>query len=256
MSEKKSKLVVGNWKMHGNLADNAPLLAAVAAAAGTLPAHVSVGVCVPAPYLAQAQAALTGSRVRWGIQDLSGASADRGAFTGEISAAMAVDFKATLALTGHSERRSYHQETDAQIVEKTQRALERGLTPVVCVGESLEERESGRTEVVVGTQLGAVLSALDVADLQQIVFAYEPVWAIGSGKSATAAQAQDVHAFLRKQLTGRDSRLAGATLLYGGSVKPANAAELFGQPDIDGGLIGGAALVADDFIAICKAAAL
>lgn len=254
MSERKSKLVVGNWKMHGNQADNGPLLAAVAKAAADLPAHVGVGLCVPFPYLAQAQAALSGSRVVWGVQDLSGSANDKGAFTGEVSAAMAVDFGATLAIAGHSERRSAHLESDELIVEKTRRALERGLTPVVCVGETLEDREGGLTEQVVGTQLGAVLDALDVDSIRRIVFAYEPVWAIGTGKSATAAQAQDVHAFLRARLVEKDASLAAATLLYGGSVKPGNAVELFGQPDIDGGLIGGASLVADDFIAICKAA--
>jgi len=248
------KLVVGNWKMHGDRALNASLLAALIDGVSKIPAGVRVGVCVPFPYLAQAQAALECTAIAWGVQDLSGHAVDKGAFTGEVSADMVIDFGASLAIVGHSERRSLCAEDDAQVVEKTRRALERGLTPVVCVGETLADREAGKTEAVVGQQLAAVLDALDVAALRRIVVAYEPVWAIGTGKSASAQQAQDVHAFLRERLTQKDASLAGTTLLYGGSVKPANAAELFGQADIDGGLIGGAALVAEDFIAICAAA--
>lgn len=249
------KLVVGNWKMHGTLASNAPLLRDVAAATARLPSSVKVGVCVPFPYLAQAESELRGTALGWGVQDISGHVGDQGAYTGDVSADMACDFGATLTIVGHSERRAYHHERDADVVDKTRLALAAGLTPVVCVGETLEQREQGATETVVGAQLNAVLDALDVAGLTQIVVAYEPVWAIGTGKSASAAQAQAVHAFLREQLKRRDPSLASVKLLYGGSVKPGNAVELFGQADIDGGLIGGAALVAADFIAICAAAA-
>lgn len=255
MPEKRVKLVIGNWKMHGSRAFNAVLLDALVAAGKDLPAHVRVGICVPFPYLPQAQSALACGPIAWGVQDISGNAADKGAFTGEVSATMAVDFGATLVLAGHSERRSLCGETDGHVVDKARCALEWGLTPVVCVGETLEDREAECTEEVIGTQLAALLEAFDVAALRRMVFAYEPVWAIGTGKSASAQQAQEVHAFLRAKLREKDASLAGVSLLYGGSVKPANAVELFGQPDIDGGLIGGAALVADDFIAICHAAA-
>ncbi len=255
LSERNVRMVVGNWKMHGSLASNAPLLGALLEGVSALPAHVAVGVCVPFPYLAQTEQALKGSRLSWGVQDVAQHAADKGAFTGDVSASMAKDFGATLAIVGHSERRHLHHETDAVVVEKTRQALALGLTPVVCVGETLAERESERTEAVVGAQLAAVLAAFEVDALRRIVFAYEPVWAIGTGKSASAQQAQDVHSFLRAQLIQKDASLAVATLLYGGSVKPGNAAELFGQNDIDGGLIGGAALVAEDFLAICAAAA-
>ena len=248
------KLVVGNWKMHGSLASNTPLLRGVADAIAALPATVKVGVCVPFPYLAQAEAELQGSVLGWGVQDISGHVGDKGAYTGDVSADMACDFGATLTIVGHSERRAYHHERDVDVVDKTRLALAAGLTPVVCVGETLDQREQGATQAVVGAQLNAVLDALDVAGLAQIVVAYEPVWAIGTGKSASAEQAQAVHAFLREQLKRRDPSLASVKLLYGGSVKPGNAVELFGQADIDGGLIGGAALVAADFIAICAAA--
>lgn len=254
VAKRNVRMVVGNWKMHGSLAANGPLLSAVLEGASALPANVAVGVCVPFPYLAQTQQALHGSRVSWGVQDIAAHAADKGAFTGDVSATMAKDFGSTLAIIGHSERRALHHETDATVVEKTRQALTLGLTPVVCVGETLADRESERTEAVVGSQLAAVLQAFDVDALRRIVFAYEPVWAIGTGKSASAQQAQDVHAFLRAQLAHKDDALVGATLLYGGSVKPGNAAELFAERDIDGGLIGGAALVAEDFLAICAAA--
>ena len=252
MSKQRAKLVVGNWKMHGRLAENAVLLEAVARGAGELPESVRVGVCVPGLYLAQAQALLDGSRVVWGVQDVSAFT--QGAYTGEVAAPMAVDFAASLAIVGHSERRAYHRESSELVAVKAQRVLEAGLTPIVCVGETLEERNAGKTEQVVGAQLDAVLAKLSPQEAARIVVAYEPVWAIGSGKSATAQQAQDVHAFLRARLVAKGAAAADVPLLYGGSVKPGNAEELFRQSDIDGGLIGGASLKDQDFLAICKAA--
>lgn len=239
--------------MHGRLAENAALLQAVAQGAAGLPAEVGVGVCVPSPYLAQTQSLLEGGRVLWGVQDVSAFT--HGAYTGEVAAPMVVDFGASLSIVGHSERRAYHRESAELVAVKTQRALEAGLTPVVCVGETLEEREAGSTEQVVGDQLDAVLVKLSEAEAARIVVAYEPVWAIGTGQSATSDQAQAVHAFLRSRLTAKGAAVADVPLLYGGSVKPDNAEELFRQPDIDGGLIGGASLKAQDFLAICKAAA-
>lgn len=253
MSTQRAKLVVGNWKMHGRLAENAALLQAVAKGAGELPADVRVGVCVPTPYLAQAQSLLDGSRVMWGVQDVSAFT--QGAYTGEVSAQMVTDFAATFAIVGHSERRAYHRERAELVAVKTQCALEAGLTPIVCVGETLDEREAGATEQVVGAQLDEVLAKLSVQEAARIVVAYEPVWAIGTGKSATAGQAQAVHAFLRGRLAAKGAEVASVPLLYGGSVKPDNSEELFRQQDIDGGLIGGASLKDQDFLAICKAAA-
>ena len=239
--------------MHGRLAENAALLQAVAKGAGELPADVRVGVCVPTPYLAQAQSLLDGSRVMWGVQDVSAFT--QGAYTGEVSAQMVTDFAATFAIVGHSERRAYHRESAELVAVKTQRALEAGLTPIVRVGETLDEREAGATEQVVGAQLDEVLAKLSVQEAARIVVAYEPVWAIGTGKSATAGQAQAVHAFLRGRLAAKGAEVASVPLLYGGSVKPDNSEELFRQQDIDGGLIGGASLKDQDFLAICKAAA-
>ena len=244
--------VIGNWKMHGRLTDNAALLAAVAGGAEALHPAVGVGVCVPFPYLAQAQAALNATRVVWGAQDLS--AHERGAFTGEVAASMLADFGARCVLVGHSERRQYHGESDAQVAAKARRALEAGLAPVVCVGETLAQRQAAQTDGVVAAQIDAVLDALTIEQAARLVVAYEPVWAIGTGLSATAQQAQDVHALLRGRLAARHPSLAAVPLLYGGSVKPANAQALFAEPDIDGGLIGGASLQADEFLAICRAA--
>jgi triosephosphate isomerase (TIM) len=252
MSNKRAKLVVGNWKMHGRLADNATLLTEVAAGASALNKDVSVGVCVPCPYLAQSQALLGGSVVAWGVQDIS--AYDKGAYTGEVAAEMAADFGVKYAIVGHSERRAYHRESADLVAVKTLRALEAGLTPIVCIGETLEERETGATQEVVATQLDAVLKTLSEEQAASIVVAYEPVWAIGTGKSATASEAQDVHAFLRAKLEAKGSAVADVPVLYGGSVKPDNAQELFAQQDIDGGLIGGASLKSKDFLAICQAA--
>ncbi|WP_118182056.1 triose-phosphate isomerase [Paraburkholderia phosphatilytica] len=251
MAKQRAKLVVGNWKMHGRLGSNRALLEAVAIGAGSLPEQVGVAVCVPCPYLAQAQALLAGSRVKWGSQDVS--AHQGGAYTGEVAAEMVLDFGATYAIVGHSERREYHGESAEFVAVKAQRALLAGLTPIVCVGETLAQREAGETEQVVGAQLDAVLKKL-ADDAAKIVVAYEPVWAIGTGKSATSTEAQQVHAFLRSRLAAQGATVADVPLLYGGSVKPGNAGELFRQPDIDGGLIGGASLVDEDFLAICAAA--
>jgi triosephosphate isomerase len=195
---------------------------------------------------------LTGSSIAWGAQDVSAEA--RGAFTGEVAASMLGEFGCAYALAGHSERRTYHGETDAVVATKALRALEFGIVPVVCVGETLAEREAGQTEAVVGRQLAAVLEALSVEQLGRIVLAYEPVWAIGTGKTASSEQAQAVHAFLRAEVAKRDAGVAQRMqMLYGGSVKPDNAAELFSMADIDGGLIGGASLKAEDFLAIGRA---
>jgi triosephosphate isomerase len=210
-------------------------------------------VCVPYPYLAQAQAVLAGSKVAWGAQDVSEHAL--GAYTGEVSASMLNDFGCRYAIVGHSERRSFYGDTDAVVAAKFSAALKVGLTPILCVGETLDEREAGITTAVVVRQMDAVLAAAGVAALGQAVVAYEPVWAIGTGKTATPAQAQDVHAIIRARVARDDKAVAERLqILYGGSVKSTNARELFGQPDIDGGLIGGASLVAEDFLGICAAA--
>lgn len=248
----RRKLVAGNWKMNGSLAVNSALLASVNAA---LPAKVDcdIAVCVPAPYLAQGQAAMTSGPVVLGAQDVS--AHEDGAYTGEVSAAMLLEFGCSFVIVGHSERRSYHAEDSAVVAQKTLRALQAGMTPIVCVGETLAQREAGNTEAVVAAQLDAVLAVIDAAQVEHLVVAYEPVWAIGTGKTATPAMAQDVHAQLRKMLTARNAEQGEKVrILYGGSMKPENAAELMAQPDIDGGLIGGAALKASDFLAIIAAA--
>jgi triosephosphate isomerase len=242
------KLVVGNWKMHGSRPANAELLAALLAAR---PFGADVAVCVPFVYLNETAATLAGSDLRWGAQDVS--AHEHGAFTGEVSAAMLAECGCRYAIVGHSERRAYHAESDALVAEKAQAALARGVTPVVCVGETLAEREAGHTEEVVKRQLSVVIHQLAHCAAEMVV-AYEPVWAIGTGRTATPEQAQAVHAVLRAQLQAATGRAASMKILYGGSVKPDNAATLFAQPDIDGGLIGGAALKAADFIAICRAA--
>jgi triosephosphate isomerase len=252
MSRQRAKRVVGNWKMHGRLAENAVLLKSVAQGANALQGSVEIGLCVPSPYLAQAQALLSDTCVSYGIQDISAYT--HGAYTGEVAAEMAADFGATLVIVGHSERRMYHKESTELVARKTQRALEAGLTPIVCIGETLEEREAGATEKIVCAQLDAVLAVLQADEAARIVVAYEPVWAIGTGRSATAHEAQEVHAVLRDRLMAKDAGVAGVSLLYGGSVKPENAEELFRQKDIDGGLIGGASLASKDFLAICEAA--
>ncbi|KQZ45009.1 triose-phosphate isomerase [Duganella sp. Root1480D1] len=247
----RRKLVIGNWKMNGSRAANATLLAGIKAGLGD--AKADTAVCVPAPYLAQCQAELTGSAIAWGSQDVSAHAS--GAFTGEISAAMLLDFGSKFAIVGHSERRSYHKESSALVAQKALAAVNAGLVPVVCVGETLEEREAGKTADVVGEQLDAVLEVLGAEQLAGIVLAYEPVWAIGTGKTATPEMAQEVHALLRARVAKKDAAAAaGMQILYGGSMKPENAKELLAQPDIDGGLIGGAALKVADFLAIIQSA--
>ena len=239
--------------MHGVLKTNQQLLHDVVAGVAGLKG-VGVAVCVPFPYLAQAQSVLSGTSVAWGAQNLSEQA--QGAFTGEVSAAMLQDFACRYVLVGHSERRSIYGETDALVAEKFAAALGAGLCPVLCVGETLEQRDAGKTIEVVSAQLDAVLSRVGVAAFSGAVVAYEPVWAIGTGRTATSAQAQEVHAAIRAQIAKGDAKVAdGLQILYGGSVKPGNAAELFAMPDIDGGLIGGASLVASDFLSICTAAA-
>ena len=245
----RRKLVVGNWKMNGSRAVNATLLSGITAGLDGAPADCAV--CAPAPYLAQCQSALAGSPVAWGAQDLSAHAS--GAFTGEVSAAMLADFGCKYVIVGHSERRAYHAESNELVAKKAVAALEAGLTPIVCVGETLAEREAGRTGEIVSAQLDAVLALLDDAAVARIVLAYEPVWAIGTGKTATPEMAQEVHAQLRAQLKQKNAADA-VQILYGGSMKPDNAKELMAQPDIDGGLIGGAALKAADFLAIIHAA--
>lgn len=247
----RRKLVIGNWKMNGSLAGNSVLLRGIVE--GHAAGKADLAVCVPAPYLAQCQAALSGTAVAWGAQDVSAYAA--GAYTGEMAASMLQEFGCRYVIVGHSERRAYHHESNELVAQKALAALNAGLVPVVCVGETLEEREAGRTNVVVCAQLQAVLDVLDNPALEKIVLAYEPVWAIGTGRTATPALAQEVHAALRKQVADR-SAAAAATMqiLYGGSMKPDNAKDLMGQADIDGGLIGGASLKAADFIAIASAA--
>jgi triosephosphate isomerase len=244
----RRKLVVGNWKMNGNRASNAELLAALRAAG---PWVAEVAVCVPTPYLADVALSLQGDSMAWGAQDCS--AFESGAYTGEVSAPMLAEFGCRYVINGHSERRALHAESDQLVADKAKTALAHRLTPIVCVGETLAEHEAGQTDAVVKRQLSAVIHTLGHC-ISQIVVAYEPVWAIGTGKTATPEQAQAVHAVLRAQLKAATGQADGMKILYGGSVKADNAAALFSQPDIDGGLIGGAALKAQDFAAICRAA--
>lgn len=246
----KKKLIVGNWKMNGGLQANADLLSALLQG---LPASLNcgVGVAVPAAYLAQVQGLLQGSAIAVAAQDVS--QHDKGAYTGEVSAEMLRDFAVRYALVGHSERRQYHAETDAVVAAKAQAALSQGVTPIVCVGETLQEREAGHTEQVVKCQLAAVIQQVGHC-VSELVVAYEPVWAIGTGKTATPEQAQAVHAVLRAQLAAATEHADRVPLLYGGSMNAANAAQLLAQADIDGGLVGGASLKAPDFLQIIAAA--
>lgn len=246
------KLVVGNWKLHGSRAFNAELVEGLLAAdlASTAP-RAEVAVCPPFVFIAEVAAALKGSAIGVGAQDMSVQA--QGAHTGEVSGPMLREVGATCAIVGHSERRSVHAESDQLVADKARAALSHGLVPIVCVGETLAEREAGQTEAVVGRQLDAVIATLG-ADTARVVVAYEPVWAIGTGKTASPEQAQAVHAFLRARLKAAHPGAAQVPLLYGGSVKPDNAQALFAQADIDGGLIGGAALKAADFAAIARAA--
>ena len=243
----RRKLVLGNWKMNGSLAANASLLEALKPVCTG--AVAQVGVAAPFPYLSQVQLALAGSDMLWGAQDVSAQAS--GAFTGEVSAAMLAEFGCRFVLVGHSERRSLHAETSEQVAAKATAAQGAGLTPVVCVGESLAEREAGQTLAVIEAQLAPVL-ALGAQAVAGMVIAYEPVWAIGTGRTASPEQAQEVHAAIRAQLAALG--VAQVQVLYGGSVKSSNAASLFAMADIDGGLVGGAALDAKDFAGIVEAA--
>lgn len=246
------KLVAGNWKMHGGIAHNRDLLAAILAGTeGLERAHVAV--CVPFPYLPQVQAMLQGTHVAWGAQNVS--QHDKGAYTGEVSSAMLTDFSCRYVIVGHSERRALYGEDSHTVALKFKAAQAAGLIPVLCIGETLDQREAGVTEQVVAEQLDAVTGLMGIEAMASSVVAYEPVWAIGTGKTASPDQAQDVHAFIRGRIATHGPEIAGnLQILYGGSVKANNAAELFAMPDIDGGLVGGASLVADEFIAICRAA--
>ncbi len=246
-------LVAGNWKMFGSSAANQTLVDGLHAGLGAV-ANVQVLVCPPAPYLAPVAQLAAGTTLLLGAQNLA-AQEKEGAFTGEMLGAMLQDVGCSHVIVGHSERRALFGDTDAVVAQKVHAALSAGLVPILCVGETLAERESGETELVIARQLDAVLAINPLASLQVLVIAYEPVWAIGTGKTATPEQAQAVHAFIRGRIALVDAKLAGSLrLLYGGSVKPDNAAQIFAQADVDGGLIGGASLKAADFLAICAAA--
>lgn len=250
----RRKLVAGNWKMNGTHVSAQSLVDAIDAAqlAGDT-GDVDIAVFPPFVYIGEIVTRYAKSRIHFGAQDLSEHA--QGAFTGDVAATMLRDVGATHVLVGHSERRQYHAESDECVARKFAQALSADLVPVLCVGETLEQREGGSTEAVVSAQLDAVLTQSGIEAFAKAVLAYEPVWAIGTGRTATPGQAQDVHGFIRSKLSKIDATIGGSVrILYGGSVKPGNAAELFAQADIDGGLIGGAALVATDFLAICAAA--
>lgn len=255
-------LVVGNWKMHGDLAANARLLAGLRAGTGAgidvgldaaLLARVEVGVAPPYVYLGQVADMLRDTGISWGAQDVAGY--DGGAYTGEVSAAMLRDVGCAWSIVGHSERRALFAESDAVVAGKAACALAQGLSVIICIGETLQDREADRTEAVLGAQIAGLAEVLSGPHAARVVMAYEPVWAIGTGRSATPDQAQDAHRFIRARLADAGAEAAQTRILYGGSVKPGSAASLFAMPDIDGGLIGGASLVAEEFVAICRAAA-
>lgn len=248
----RRKIVAGNWKLHGSRQFAAELVGQLVAG---LPLEgVELVVLPPSPYLAGLAQEYAGRGVAFGGQDVS--SNEKGAYTGEVSATMLLDVGCTYGLVGHSERRQYHHESSELVAAKFEAALKAGLVPVLCVGETLDEREAGQTERVIASQLAPVLERVGAEGFASAVVAYEPVWAIGTGRTASKEQAQAVHAFIRGEVAARDARIADSlSILYGGSVKPDNAAELFSQPDVDGGLVGGASLVAADFLAIAKAAA-
>ena len=245
----KPKLIVGNWKMNGGLSANQVLLDEIKAGLGAV--RCRAGVCVPAPYLAQVQLLLAGTPIALGAQDVSIHA--QGAYTGEVSAGMLRDFGVRYCIVGHSERRQYHRESEVDVALKAKQALACGITPIVCVGETLAQREAGDTEAVVKRQLAAVIHENGHC-ISEIVVAYEPVWAIGTGRTATPEQAQEVHAVLRAQIKAATAHHERVAILYGGSMNAANAEQLLSQPDVDGGLIGGAALKAADFLTILRAA--
>jgi triosephosphate isomerase len=248
----RAKLVAGNWKMNGNLAFNQALLKALIPAVAPL-SGVQCAVCVPFPYLAQVSGMLKHSRIAWGAQDLC--QFDSGAYTGEVSGAMLAEFGCRYVIVGHSERRNVFGESDEVVACKFAQALKSGLVPILCVGESLAEREAGMTESVVARQLDAVIGHCGARSFASAVIAYEPVWAIGTGRTASPEQAQAVHEHIRSRFAAADPAIAESLLLlYGGSVRASNARELFAMPDIDGGLIGGASLNAGEFAEICRSA--
>lgn len=248
----RQPLVAGNWKMNGSKSSIKELLDGIKAGMGEVN-KAEVAVCPPFVYLADVADQLAGSAVKWGSQNVSHEAS--GAFTGEIATSMLQDFGCHFAIIGHSERRALYGETDDDVAKKFIAARDAGITAIICVGETLEEREGGVTEEVVARQLDAVMDAAGADALADAVIAYEPVWAIGTGKTATPEQAQEVHAFIRNRIAGKNGDVAEKIrILYGGSMKPENAEELIGQADIDGGLIGGASLKADQFLAICRAA--
>ena len=247
----RQPLIAGNWKMNGSKASVQELLAGVVAGAEQI-GYSEIAVCPPFPFLQMAQEALIGSQVRLGAQNLS--SEKGGAFTGEVSAAMLADFGCHYVICGHSERRALYGEDDAIIAKKLAAARGKGLTPILCVGETLQERERGETEKVIADQIDGIVRLSGIDMFAVIELAYEPVWAIGTGMTATPEQAQEVHAFIRARLAAQSQAIADKIrLLYGGSMKASNARELLAQPDIDGGLIGGASLNADEFLAIARA---
>lgn len=247
----KRKLIAGNWKMNGSLSSNEALVRALLAPLAADAPACDVALCAPTPYLAQLAGLCASSPLALGAQDVSANA--QGAYTGEVSAAMLVEFGLRYVIVGHSERRQYHGESDTLVAAKTKAALAAALTPIVCVGETLTEREAGQTESVVKRQLAAVIQANGHC-ISEIVLAYEPVWAIGTGKTATPEQAQAVHAVLRTQLNAASAQAGRIRILYGGSMNAANAAQLLAQPDVDGGLVGGASLKAGDFLSIIQAA--
>jgi triosephosphate isomerase len=245
-------LVAGNWKMNGSLGGNAALLGAIKAGAEDVSA-CDLLVCSPFPYLSQCKSELAGSAVSWGAQDVSEYAL--GAYTGNVAASMLREFDCSYVIVGHSERRAYQGESNATIAKKALQALLVGITPIICVGESLAERQAEQTDEIVGQQLDELLQVLDMADVARIVVAYEPLWAIGTGVTATPEMAQAVHAMLRMKIAAKNAEAAKQVrIIYGGSMKPDNAAQLLAMPDIDGGLIGGASLKAEDFLAIAQAA--
>ena len=247
----RNRFVIGNWKLNGGLASNAALLNALKSGV-VAKSGKSCGVCVPSAYLAQVQTALSGSNIGWGSQDVS--RFESGAYTGDVAALMVAEFGSRYTLVGHSERRAIFGESDGVVAIKFGLALKASLTPILCVGESLAERESDKTEEVILRQLQAIIAAHGVSNLSKAILAYEPVWAIGTGKTASPEQAEEVHAFLRGKVSALDEDVGGnLPILYGGSVKKSNATELFSRPNIDGGLIGGASLVAEEFLGIWNA---
>jgi triosephosphate isomerase (TIM) len=247
----RHKLVAGNWKMHGSRAENAPLVEAILASPQL--ERVECVLCPPFVYLSEIARLLRGTNAKLGAQDVCAES--QGAYTGEVSAAMLKDVGCRYVIVGHSERRAIYGEDDVLVARKFAAVLSQGLTPILCLGESLAEREEGRTEEVVGRQLDAVVALSGIGAFASATIAYEPVWAIGTGRTASPEQAQEVHDFIRQRLTRRDAKIAaGLLILYGGSVKAGNAHDLFAQRDVDGGLIGGASLKAEEFLSIVAAA--